>query len=120
MLQKTLLYQSVTPLLLAGKSLRRVKGLLGSRPGKETLLLMPCNDVHTVGMRHSLDIAFVDQRGCVLESYREVGPFRRLRLKEAVGVVERFSTCTTPWFQKGDRIGIAVLEGEENESMPCV
>lgn len=118
--QKTSLSQSVTPLLLAGKSLGRVKGLLFTRPGKEALLLMPCNDIHTVGMRYNLDIAFVDQRGCVLESYREVGPFRRLRLKEAVGVIERFSTCTTPWFQKGDRIGMVVLEGESNESMSGV
>ena len=35
-------------LKLAGRFPARVKGLLRSKPGG-VLLLMPCNDVHTVG-----------------------------------------------------------------------
>lgn len=99
------------PLALAGGSARKARGLLFTRPNEGALLLMPCGDVHTVGMRHRLDIAFVDAAGVVLESYRSVGPFRRLRRKGAVAVVERFSSCASPWFSEGDRVGVVRVEG---------
>ena len=99
------------PLVLAGGSARKARGLLFTRPNEGALLLMPCGDVHTVGMRHRLDIAFVDAAGVVLESYRSVGPFRRLRRKGAVAVVERFSSCASPWFSAGDRVGVVRVEG---------
>ena len=63
-------------------------------------------------MHRRLDIAFVDERGLVLEAHRDVGPFRRLRNRAAVGVVERFSSCSSPWFSAGDRVGVVCLEGE--------
>ena len=76
------------------------------------LLLAPCNDVHTAGMRHRLDIAFVDAQGLVLEAHRDVGPCRRLRNKSAEAVVERFSSCATPWFTAGDRVGVVCMKGD--------
>ena len=100
------------PLRLATRAARKTKGLLLSREHAEALLLAPCCDVHTAGMRHRLDIAFVDVQGRVLEAHRDVGPFRRLRNKGAAAVVERFSSCSTPWFSAGDRIGVVCLEGE--------
>lgn len=99
------------PLTLAGGAASKARGLLFSRPNCGALLLMPCNDVHTVGMRHRLDIAFVDAAGCVVECHRDVGPFRRLRNKKAVAVVERFSSCSSPWFSQGDRMGVVNMEG---------
>lgn len=100
------------PLLLATRASSKARGLLLSREHANALLLVPCNDVHTAGMRHRLDIAFVDANGCVLEVYRDVGPFRRLRNKGAAAVVERFSSCLTPWFSAGDQVGVVCLEGE--------
>lgn len=100
------------PLLLATHAARKTKGLLFSREHADALLLAPCCDVHTAGMHRRLDIAFVDARGCVLEAYRDVGPFRRLRNKGAAAVVERFSSCSSPWFSAGDRMGVVRLEGE--------
>ena len=41
-------------------------------------MLAPCNDVHTFGMAELIDIAFLDEQGRVLESYRAVGPRRRI------------------------------------------
>lgn len=87
-----------------------MRGLLLARANAETLLLMPCNDVHTVGMRRRIDIAFVDGAGRVLEAHRDVGPMRRLRRREAVAVVERFSSCLSAWFTAGDRIGVVRLK----------
>ena len=92
----------------------RARGLLLRRPDGEELVLFPCNDVHTVGMRHPIDVAFVDAAGVVLETYRNVGPLRRLRNRQAVAVVERFASCATPWMEPGDRLGVIGMKGEES------
>lgn len=99
------------PLALAVGPARRARGLLFERPREEALILLPCNDVHTVGMRRRIDVAFVDGSGNVLEAHRDVGSCRRLRHRRAVAVVERFSTCASPWFAPGDRIGMVRVEG---------
>lgn len=99
-------------LKLAGRFPARVKGLLRSKPGG-VLLLMPCNDVHTVGMNDLLDIAFVGDDGRIVESYRAVAPLRRLKCRKAVAVLERFSTCDPPWFSVGDYVGISRKEGSK-------
>ena len=91
---------------------RKGRGLLLSRPGDAALLLVPCSDVHTAGMAHRIDVAFVDEAGGVLASYRDVGPFRQLRHRGAAAVIERFSSCRTPWFEPGDRVGVVPMKGE--------
>ena len=74
------------PLLIAARFRRKAKGLLFSPEHAGALLLAPCNDVHTAGMRHRLDIAFVAAQGLVLEAHRDVEPCRRLRNKSAAYV----------------------------------
>ncbi len=96
---------------LATSLAKRMRGLLLSRPDEGALLLLPCADVHTVGMGRRIDVAFVDGTGCVLAAYRDVGPFRRLRHRGAAAVVERFSSCSTPWFEPGDRMGVVPVKG---------
>ncbi|OUO92124.1 hypothetical protein B5F40_01990 [Gordonibacter sp. An230] len=99
-------------LRLATSAARRARGLLFARPDEGVLLLLPCADIHTVGMGRRIDVAFIDGAGCVLAAYRNVGPFRRLRHRNAAAVVERFSSCATPWFEPGDRMGVvSVKEG---------
>lgn len=98
------------PLSLAGTAAARIKGLLFSGPEEGALLLAPCRDVHTVGMRRPIDVAFVDASGRVVESQRGVPPFKRLRCPGAVAVVERFARCDSHWFEKGACIGIAQME----------
>lgn len=105
---------SIVPLDVATGFLRRTRGLLLAKPTDRALLLLPCSDVHTVGMRHRLDIAFVDAEGVVMRSCRDVGPFRRLRERGAAAVIERFSSCAAPWFEEGDRIGLERVEGERS------
>lgn len=51
----------------------RVRGLLGAKRSKGIVMLAPCNDVHTFGMAELIDIAFLDEQGRVLESYRPLG-----------------------------------------------
>lgn len=101
-----------SPLALSLGLFERARGLLFRRPGDEAMLFLPCNDIHTVGMRRRIDVAFVDATGLVMEAHRDVGPLRRLRNRGAVAVLERFSTTATPWLEPGDRLGIIAMKGE--------
>jgi uncharacterized membrane protein (UPF0127 family) len=59
----------------------RLRGLLGRErlePG-EGLLLRPCRAVHMLGMRLSLDIAFLDPSGRVVAVYPDLEPGGRTR-----------------------------------------
>lgn len=81
----------------------RLLGLFG-RPGFDgVLLLVPCHDIHTFGMRRPIDVSFVSADGLVVESHRAVLPRRRLKNRKAVATLERFAS-DAPWFAPGDRI----------------
>ena len=56
----------------------RLRGLLG-RPrlaAEEGLLLLGCASVHTMGMRHVIDVAFLDAQGTVVASIPRLEPWR--------------------------------------------
>lgn len=95
----------------------RLRGLLG-RPGFDgVLMLVPCHDIHTFGMRESLDVAFVAADGTVLESHRRITPGRRLKNRQAAATLERFAD-SSPWFAPGDRIQSEFHLGKRKESPP--
>jgi uncharacterized membrane protein (UPF0127 family) len=48
-----------------GRRARR-RGLRGRSDFGGALLLRPCRQVHTLGMRFPIDVAFVDEEGCVI------------------------------------------------------
>ncbi len=56
----------------------RLRGLLGTKHLAEDsgLLITPCSQVHTLGMRTPLDIVFMDADGTVLKCVPNVVPFR--------------------------------------------
>lgn len=87
----------------------RLRGLLGRDDYSGTLLLTPCNDVHTFGMRRAIDIAFIAADGTVLQAHRAVGARRRFRCKPATATLERIST-NTPWLTRGDHIDLKHLD----------
>lgn len=89
----------------------RLRGLIGRSAFDGVLLLVPCRDVHTFGMKRDIDIAFLDSDGAVLESHRDVGPGKRLRCPSATATVERFS-ADAPWFEPGDFVHRTTLDGE--------
>lgn len=98
--------------VLAGRFRDRVRGLLGTDAGSSTLMLMPCNDVHTWGMSYPIDVAFVSRDGMIVAAYEDVGPGRRLRCARAVAVLERCSRCAGAWFAEGDRVSVVRDGGE--------
>lgn len=92
--------------VVATGALTRLCGL-ARRPPDHTVLVLPrCRDVHTMTMRHPIDVAFVGAQGMVLEVHRLVLPGVRLRHSRAVAVVERFAQ-SGPWFMRGNIIEIA-------------
>ena len=67
-------WKGAWPLLsLATGGASRARGLLCAGPSEDALLLAPCRDIHTVGMRRPIDVAFVDKTGRVVEAHRAVG-----------------------------------------------
>lgn len=85
----------------------RMRGLLFREPDEVTRLLVPCHDVHTFGMKHPLDIAFISKDGSVLEVHRRVDGGRRIKRKGASMVAERFSQ-DGEWLKAGDSIKLGV------------
>ena len=70
-----------TSIDLADHWWNRLKGLLGrgALEAGEGLLLRPCRAVHMLGMKTSLDIAFLDPAGRVVALYPELRPGARTR-----------------------------------------
>ena len=105
----------------------RARGLLLRRRGwlgcDGVLLLAPCRSVHTIGMRHEIDIAFVGGDGGVLRSERKVRPLRMLSCSGAVAVLERFSPLPgdgnvcfdDDWPKVGDVIDLVASHAADNE-----
>ena len=87
--------------------LSRARGLFARGDFEGMLVIAPCRDIHTMGMRRPIDVAFVDACGTILEAHRRVGPFRRLRNRQAVCVIERISRCESPWFRQGERLALS-------------
>ncbi|MDX1673636.1 MAG: DUF192 domain-containing protein [Longimicrobiales bacterium] len=56
----------------------RLRGLLARPPmaREQGLLLLECGSIHTVGMRYSIDVAFLDADGRVVRSITDLGPWR--------------------------------------------
>lgn len=68
----------------------RLLGLLVRAPlnDDEALYLAPCSSVHTVGMRYSIDVVFVDRGGRVLKLIEDLRPLRAAWCCGAHGAVE--------------------------------
>lgn len=92
---------------------QRLRGMLFRDPDDVTRILVPCRDVHTFGMQHPLDIAFISKEGDVLEVHRDVSHRRRLKNPRAAMVAERFSR-EGDWLKAGDIIRLGVLDDSGN------
>ena len=99
---------SVETALYLNKFKERLCGLLGQPRDEMTRLLVPCNSVHTFGMKDEIDIAFITSSGLVLEVMNNVGPNNLLSNKCASFVAERFSS-ERRWMFEGDRVVIGPL-----------
>lgn len=56
----------------------RLKGLLGTKdlPADKACWIIPCNSVHTVGMRYAIDVYFLDKKNKVVSVIESMQPNR--------------------------------------------
>lgn len=108
----------LTRFRLATGLFQRVRGLLGTKANKEILLLIPCKDIHTVGMNYAIDVAFIDQSGTVVLVRRDVGPGQRIACKEAVAVLERSADAQSAWYERGDVVLMESVPDAERGRSP--
>jgi|SRR5438105_15925756 len=83
----------------------RRRGLLGRDDFDGALVVSPCRNVHTFGMRFPIDVAFCDQTGRVLRTC-SLPPWRvsRIVLRSAF-VIEAGAGAFDRWeLRPGDRV----------------
>ncbi len=91
--------------LRARERMKGLKGLEGLKPG-EALILRPCFQVHTFGMRFPIDVLFLDGQGMTVKAIHSMRPRRispwvleaRTVLELPAGVLRETGTLV------GDRI----------------
>ncbi len=92
----------------ADNFLQRLFGLLFKNPLKdgEALLIRDCRSIHTIGMRYSIDIVFIDENGKVISTLKDIPPWRFTPyIREARSVIEfRSGSLKGETLNAGDRI----------------
>lgn len=92
---------------IANTSAKRRKGLLGrdSLPDGHALWIVPCESVHTCGMRFPIDVVYLDRKHKVRKVCRAISPWRLSMcllahsvLELPAGVIDKTST------QRGDQL----------------
>ncbi len=68
----------VSKVYLACGFLKRLFGLLAFKPLKESegLLIKDCRSIHTMWMRYSIDVVFIDKKSRVTAIHEDLAPFR--------------------------------------------
>src|SRR5437868_2391429 len=98
---------------VADSSAKRQKGLLGrdSLPAGSGLWIVPCEGVHTCGMRFAIDVVYLDRKKRVRKVRRAMAPWRfsmcllaHSVLELPAGVIQQ--TGTKP----GDQLNFVVHE----------
>jgi len=98
-----------SPARLANTFGSRLRGLLG-RTGlapREGLLISPCRDVHTCGMRFSIDLVFLDKELKIVRMIPKTRPWRFYRggrqcqhvLEVASGTINRLRLVAGDQFE---------------------
>jgi hypothetical protein len=99
-------------LILATSFKQRMLGLFAGDTKEmegKGLLICPCNDIHTFGLKREIDVAFFNRNSEVIYSEKAVKKNRIIVKSEASAVLER-PHSKEPWFEVGDTIGLCVVD----------
>ncbi len=95
--------------------LSRLTGLLGTDgfSGQPGLFILPCNGVHTFGMRYPIDVFFLDAEGRVVDIKRSVAPNRLTGVVRSAASVIEFpaGVIAEADIRTGDRLRVGVDQG---------
>lgn len=96
---------------VASSFFQRMRGLLGSPPEPQLLMIAPCRSIHTYGMRYPIHVAFFDHDGIILDAERSVPPGTKRSCDNACGVLEMPAVFDDDhWFASGDHLRLAPPE----------
>ncbi len=94
--------RAVAAALIANTFRTRLRGMLFRNPLPDAMLIQPTNAVHGIGMTQSLDVAFVDAAGAVLQISR-LSPFGFKSCRGAASALEAPAGNFAKWnLQVGD------------------
>ncbi len=87
--------------------LSRLKGLLGTTRlnQDEACWLVPCNMVHTFGMRYPIDVVFLNQNNEVLRMIQNLKPNRFSPFVRGAHSVVEFASGTQQKLRTGEQLG---------------
>lgn len=68
----------------------RFVGLMGrkSMRANQCFIIAPCSSVHTIGMKFSIDVIFVDTNKVIVKMVKELKPFRMASANKAKYTIE--------------------------------
>ncbi|MGC1294638.1 MAG: DUF192 domain-containing protein [Alloacidobacterium sp.] len=98
---------------VADRGAKRRKGLLGrdNLPDGEGLWILPCEAVHTFGMRFAIDLVYLDRNNRVRKTRSDVPPSRLSACLTAHSVIELASgTISRTQTKPGDRLEFSAAE----------
>lgn len=74
---------------IAGSWFSRLKGLMFREelPAGQSLVLSPCNSIHTCFMKFNIDVLFLNKTGKVIYMLQDIPPFRFSPLVRGAGLV---------------------------------
>lgn len=105
--------------VVAGSGAKRTKGLLGRKslePG-EGMWIVPCEAVHTFGMRFPIDLVYLDRKHRVKKVRSNVVPWRLSACLSAHSILELPSgTIGETLTQTGDLLEISPACASTNET----
>lgn len=105
--------------VVAGSGAKRTKGLLGRKslePG-EGMWIVPCEAVHTFGMRFPIDLVYLDRKHRVKKVRSNVVPWRLSACLSAHSIIELPSgTIGETLTQTGDLLEISPASASTNET----
>jgi len=98
---------------------KRRKGLLGRKELRagEGLWIVPCEAIHTFGMRFPIDLVYLDRDKRVKKVRHEVPPWRLSACLSAHSVLELApGSIRTTGTSPGDRLEFSLVEAPEDRS----
>jgi uncharacterized membrane protein (UPF0127 family) len=105
--------------VVAGSGAKRTKGLLGRKslePG-EGMWIVPCEAVHTFGMRFPIDLVYLDRKQRVKKVRSNVVPWRLSACLSAHSILELPSgTIEATLTQTGDLLEISPASASTSET----
>ena len=103
-------------LIVADNAYSRGVGLLGKAylDPDEAMLIIPCNFVHTLGMRFSIDVVFCDRDLKIVKITEELAPWRLSPLVRRAAAVIEFKAGTAK--RAGIKVGMAFERSNRGKS----